>query len=285
MQDDTTNGRTDRRTYLKAIGAGTLITGIAGLAGCLGAEAETRDNSDGNGSAADANGAQEGKAETDTPTDTSSDSDSGEAESDSGNCEALKSALTSYDAANTPLVYTFDYPSDLELEELPKDLDFSNIPKEDIHRDEMVAVRAYYTRPDEYVSSLHVQMFQWIDAARRDGDSSEYAEDATELSNDEILFGYDPDSMYEFAELDFNDETVPVKRIQRGAESVHFAALPYDISDGERRYYKLQIDLLGVTDDDGSDRCPEINNDLAEKMVQSIRPNPNSTIESIPIPE
>ena len=36
------NGRTDRRTYLKALGAGALSTGMAGVAGCLGAEAETR---------------------------------------------------------------------------------------------------------------------------------------------------------------------------------------------------------------------------------------------------
>lgn len=40
MRYDTTNGRTDRRTYLKAIGAGALATGMAGIAGCLGAEAE-----------------------------------------------------------------------------------------------------------------------------------------------------------------------------------------------------------------------------------------------------
>jgi hypothetical protein len=72
MQHDTRQGRTDRRTYLKTLGAGALTTGMVGVAGCLGAEAENRNGSndgDDNGSATDANETQGSGAKTDAPAD------------------------------------------------------------------------------------------------------------------------------------------------------------------------------------------------------------------------
>lgn len=95
MQRDTLNGRTDRRTYLKVLGAGALTTGMVGVAGCLGAEADTRRGSNDNGG-------------TDTGGD---DSDSG-----SINCEDLRAEFTAYNAAGTPLIFKFDYPQDWEVD-------------------------------------------------------------------------------------------------------------------------------------------------------------------------
>ena len=79
-QHNTTNKQqTDRRTYLKALGAGALAAGMAGIAGCLGAEAEGNNgsNSDG-GSTTAGTGAQGGGTKTNASTDAEGDEGSGE---------------------------------------------------------------------------------------------------------------------------------------------------------------------------------------------------------------
>ena len=126
MGHDTTNGRTDRRTYLKALGAGTLATGMAGVAGCLGAEAETRNGSGGDSeSPVDANEAQGGGAKTDTPTDVAQSTTADESSAGSST-EGGQSANGCPDASavdtsgfetytNSEDGYAIKYPADWEI--------------------------------------------------------------------------------------------------------------------------------------------------------------------------
>ena len=288
MRYDTINGRTDRRTYLKAIGAGALATGMAGLAGCLGAEAETRGNSDSRETTDSSDN------ETTTNADEAQASGSNTTESESINCNDLKSEFAAYDAAGTPLVYTFDYPENWNIamenplqwdEELkPQDWD---MPQEELEQIEFTTVVIDKSLSlDSYgTSSVVFKAYQSLRPEQSNKDSSKYATDITEVAMENRgVVSYPPADLLEtFIELDFNGETITVLRMhdETTANATYIAVLPYATSSGERRYYQMEFQV-GEGFEEGFEQCTNIINDLAEQVVQSIRPNPESIIESMP---
>lgn len=128
MRYKTTNGRTDRRTYLKAIGAGALATGMAGVAGCLGAEAEKRNGTGGDsGSTAVASESQGGGTKTDALTNRESSATANENSADSSANEVTGAKAcfddiyladtSEYETYRSEDGYTIKYPAESSVDE------------------------------------------------------------------------------------------------------------------------------------------------------------------------
>ena len=122
-----TKNRSHRRTYLKALGTGALVTGMAGFAGCLDAQAEKRNGSGGDSrSTADRNEAQDGGAKTDTPTHAAqSTTAKGSAESAASEVKGAKACFSDIYLADTSEFetyssedgYTIKYPAESSVDE------------------------------------------------------------------------------------------------------------------------------------------------------------------------
>ena len=110
------NGSTDRRTYLKAVGAGTLATGMVGIAGCLGRDASAANNSE-------AEGGSDGGGEGGTSNTAIQDSGPRESRTDTGanagnnpDAEATNNEPSGYKRyTNTEYGYSLEYPANWEV--------------------------------------------------------------------------------------------------------------------------------------------------------------------------
>jgi hypothetical protein len=105
----TEGGRTDRRTYLKVLGAGALATGMAGVAGCLGAEADSPSGSNEEGST---NGPPTTSGGTATETATADRSEAGDG-TESGEMNANTSGFATY--TNSEDGYSIEHPTDWKI--------------------------------------------------------------------------------------------------------------------------------------------------------------------------
>ena len=116
MKEYVKGGPRDRRAYLKAIGAGTLATGMVGLTGCLGREANAANNSEVEGGS---DGGSEGGASNTTTQDSrpkESRTDTGADAGNNSDAEATNNEISGYKRyTNTEYGYSLEYPADWEV--------------------------------------------------------------------------------------------------------------------------------------------------------------------------
>ena len=268
MRYDTADRRTNRRTYLKAIGAGALATGIASVAGCLGAEAEKRNGSGGDsGSSADTNNAQEGGEKPDAPTETSNDGGSGGPVSEPAKCDVLKSNLTAYDTAGTAFVFAFDYPSEWEQPEI--------VGVDESGGDvEWWQSKSFKDKDESMTGTNEVQLklVQEYDAVT----PAKVSKDLNELTTESDSFDR---TWEEIEELDFAGETVRVMATFESDYSHYALYPPHEGSGSGSEYYPVSFSTFFLRDSENP--CTNTVRELSNGMMRSFRPNPDSIIEEM----
>lgn len=238
------NGRNVTRRQVLAGAAGT---GATMLAGCSG------------GDSIDGGADDEAGTATATPT-----TAAGPGSGPDPNCDRLLGSPTEYDAAGTPFVFTFDYVDTWTVQD----------PLEGPGGRSQGITSPRVTVDGEIESAgIRVgQRFEPLTATEVD----EQIADATSGQ-------YNPTEVLDAQEYD--GETVRIIGIA-AAESVPIYRLwlPHGPA-GERLYYPVEIDVLTSilrVGDDGTDLlCLEETLTATETVRGSLRPNPDTTIESV----
>jgi len=235
-----------RRQLLRSAVATTAAVSVAG---CSGGDGSTEDSGD-SGS---------------TPAGGSGETASGSRPNDSPDpdCSRLAGSPTPYDASGTPFVFEFDYVDSWTLKE----------PLEGPEgRVQGLSSPVVSVDGEPENAGLTVQQkFEPVTAAEVD----ETIADSTSGSYARVEV---------LDEQSFDGESVRFVGFPDAVLPYYEAWLPY--GDGEARYYQLQMQLLtSITrlDEDNVARelCVEETVSGIETVRESLRPNPDSTIEEV----
>jgi hypothetical protein len=228
---------------------------MAGLAGCSGGGDNTNDGND--TPTPDDTDPQSG-----TPTDSGGQTatPAGSNDGPNPNCARLTGQPTAYDAAETPFVFTFDYVDSWTAVE----------PLEGPGgRSQAITSPTVTVDGEPESAGIRVgQRFEPLTATEVDGEIADAV--AGDFSPFEVVY-----------ELEYAGETVRVVGLPDAELAVYRLWLPYD-----GQYYPVEIEVLTSIlrlDDDNRQEllCLDAIQTATETVQTSLRPNPETTIESV----
>lgn len=217
----------------------------AGLAGCLG-------RSDG--------GASDGTSSPTAVPPTASGSGTTTPADGDPFCRPLTGSPTPYNTAGTPFVFTFDYVDSWTVEE-----PFRNGGS--------LAQRMVTPTLSTDGGDATVRVAQGLSpvTAATAAEDVQYVRDRQD----------DNGVTYE---TEFNGETIEFVEFPNAAVNSYYTHLPH--GDGEERYYRFSI--VTILDTVGSDRnigdCTDAVNTATQTTLESIAPNPETTVEEVRTP-
>jgi len=246
-----------RRQYLLSLGT----VGVAAIAGCTsgtddaddGTTTDTTDTED----ASDDAGTTTQQSETPGRTTTVG--------SEPDVCADMTTAgYTRYHESDSPFVGTFEYPAPATEKEGPGTTGrFNNTYS--------VTIKKYIGDDQE----VHVYPTQYVD-----GSSSQ-----TPIQRGEGA------GLEQVGELSFGGETVPIVRAEAKASGddvvnyynqhpYYIVGLPFEGS--EKRYYRFDARMtVQFADDLEAPVCTQTFEDVSKRMIESLEPNPDTTVESV----
>lgn len=247
---------TRRRFVLGTVGAGAVLAGCVDDAGSSGDEGVGTDTAGSPPATDSTTAAGSGSPETDTetPVDTS------------GLCGPLAGSPTAYDVSGTPYVFAFDYPETWTVEE--------PIPNQSTGRFQRVTSPPVSIDGDEGTATVRVgQSFEALTASDVD-------------SQVEEITTRDIDPLTVVDEQTYDGETVRVFGYADDSTAyptLYLLYLPHGSGDG-RRYYLMNLvafsDIHGL-EGEQQQSCYARIEAAIETVRSSLRPNPQTTIESV----